>query len=57
MRQKVLCVRGALKGEDSMWLADLAPLFAIIGITVVLALILLGPSLFSSYKNWRIKRG
>jgi hypothetical protein len=40
-----------------MLIADLAPLFAIIIITAVLAAILLGASIFSSYENWKIKRG
>jgi hypothetical protein len=39
-----------------MQLADLAPLFAIVIITTALAAILLGPSIFSSYENWKIKR-
>ncbi len=30
---------------------------AVLAITVVLASILLGPSLFSSYQNWKIKKG
>lgn len=28
----------------------------VLSITIVLALVLLGPSLFSSYQNWKIKR-
>jgi hypothetical protein len=30
---------------------------AVLAITIVLVLILLGPSLFSSYQNWKIKKG
>ncbi len=40
-----------------MEIAEMASVLALIGIGAVIVIaILLGPSLFSSFENWRIKR-
>ncbi|MBI5247891.1 MAG: hypothetical protein HY912_00220 [Desulfomonile tiedjei] len=39
-------------------IAEISAVLAIIGTGILIVVaILLGPSLFSSYQNWRIKRG
>jgi hypothetical protein len=50
-------MRESLREDRSMEIAEMASVLALIGIGVVIVIaILLGPSLFSSFENWRIKR-
>ncbi len=37
--------------------ADALIIFVVLAGILIFAFILLGPSLFSSYQNWKIKRG
>jgi hypothetical protein len=39
-----------------MQLADITPLSALVVITVIFMTILLGPSIYSSYINWKMRR-
>jgi len=37
--------------------ADALIIFVVLAVIVVFSAILFGPSLYSSYQNWKIKRG